>query len=143
MSILECERRQLEKFSLLAPKYKKVGWTISILSFLVFFLIRTLTEGDHIAASIAGKLTLLGLLLISISKEEKEDERMIQLRARSYSFAFIAVVLYALLQPYINLGVEFLIRPGKAMFEEIPIFVVLWFMLVVQIAYFHLLKRTA
>jgi hypothetical protein len=141
--ILKCERERILNMGQLPANYKSIGIILSILLFVVFFLIRAFTEGDTLASDITSKLLLLSLLMISLSKEDQEDERIQSLRARSYSLAFIFGVIYAIFQPYINLGVAAIIRPEKAVFEELPLFVILWFMLVVQIALFHLLKRTA
>jgi len=83
---------------------------------------------------------LLGLLLISISREKDEDEMIVQLRAQSYSLAFVIGVIDAFVQPYVNYGITFLAKPEKASLDMSQ-YQVLFFMLLVQIIFFYKLKR--
>lgn len=127
----------------LPATFKRPALVLSFLLFAAFFMVRWMTEGTSIASEISSKLLLISLLVVSISKEYQEDERIQSIRAHSYSLAFVFGVLYAIVQPYINFGVEAILHPEGAIYEELPLFVILWFMLVVQIAYFHMLKKTA
>ncbi|QTE23370.1 hypothetical protein [Polaribacter cellanae] len=58
---------------------------------------------------------LFGMLLISISKDKIEDEFIESLRSQSYRIAFILGILYSLLQPFINYGVDLLFDKNGTM----------------------------
>ena len=60
-------------------------------------------DGDFIALkNILRKIILVGLLVITISKEKIEDEFIENLRSGAFSFAFGIGVGYVLIQPIIN-----------------------------------------
>ena len=80
-------------------------------------------------------------MVIAISKEKIEDEMIVNLRSKAFSFAFICGVIYALVQPYINYGVASMVAPEKAVYEEFGAFIILWFMLTIHLMFFHVLKR--
>jgi len=50
---------------------------------------------------------VLGLLIISISKEKMEDELMIKIRMQSYNYAVMGAVLLYLIMPFINYALYF------------------------------------
>ena len=136
------EDRQLAKLSKfqLPNHYIKVG--VSLVVFLLLVAIVTMFT-DNEPAWIEELLKpglLLGLLLISISREIDEDEMIIQLRAQSYSLAFVIGVIDAFVQPYVNYGITFIAKPEKASLDMSQ-YQVLFFMLLVQIIFFYKLKR--
>jgi len=136
------EERQLEKLRKfqLPNQYKKIGIFFTLLLILVAVLFKFI-DGELIwMKDLIKPLLLLSLLIISISKEVEEDEMIAQLRAQSYSLAFIVGVLYAFIQPYVNYGIAYLIKPEKATLD-MSHFQVLFFMLLVQIMYFYKLKK--
>jgi hypothetical protein len=138
--ILACEAKRLQNFKFLPYVFKKVGVGLMILSIIgiIFF---TEVYGDMpVVKTIGRHLILLGMLLISISREKLEDEYIIQLRAQSYTWAFIFGVLYAIVQPYINFSVKTIFKPGEAAFADMEVFIILWFMLAIQIMFFYVLK---
>ncbi|MGO3181950.1 MAG: hypothetical protein ACTIJ9_03875 [Aequorivita sp.] len=74
----------------LPNSWKKVGW--GILS-LALILLNRFLEIDHLLfKSILKKTMLIGLLIVTISKEKIEDERVETLRSKAFSFAFIVGV---------------------------------------------------
>ncbi|MCB0752770.1 MAG: hypothetical protein KDC52_14965, partial [Ignavibacteriae bacterium] len=84
---------------------------------------------------------LIGLLIISISRELLEDELVIKLRMQSYTFAFIAAVGYSLMLPFINYLFDITFQPANAALKEIGDFTILWMLLIVQVLYFEVLKK--
>ena len=90
-SFIECERKSLEKMKRyqLPNRFKKIGIGIIIIS-LVTFLVNKFSI-ENIDLKLTAKYGILvGLLLVSISKEKIEDELITSLRMQSYTFAFIA-----------------------------------------------------
>ncbi len=139
---LEEEGKQIRKFPFLPHPYKKVGIIILILSVIGLPLSLLLASDKAAGWWLAVKGMVVGMLIISISKDREEDEYTMQLRAHSYSLAFIFGVIYALLQPYFNYWIATLVQGGETSFEELPVSAVLWFMLVIQLGFYTLLKAT-
>lgn len=145
-NIYECERSQIDKFAkrfLLPGYFKTIGITLLILSLVFVLAVGFLTEGGETAKILARNVILISLLFIALAREPLEDELVEKLRGQAFSFAFITGVVFALVQPYVNYLAATIIRPEKAAFEGIGEFVILWFMLVVYLSFFHLLKRTS
>ncbi len=142
-SFLDCERRNIEKMKKLQlPNYfKRIGFGVFILSFLALF-INKFTFNDLDFRLISKYGMLVGLLLVSISKEKIEDELIIRLRMQSYTFAFVFGVIYALVLPLIVNVIGFLI-PSKEVggYNVNGDFVILWMLLSLQVFYFELLKK--
>lgn len=140
-SIAACEQRKIDKLKKyqLPNTFKKIGIIIAVFSFVLlmingFFI-------DNLIIREATKYTLLiGMLIISISKEKIEDERIAQLRMQSYTVAFIAGVILALFQPFANILVDFLLGASEPAMKDTGDFVTLWTLLSVQLFYFELLK---
>ena len=140
-SICESERRRLEKLNKfqLGNQYKKIGVIIAIGAFVLMIVKKYFEEPGWLKPTLHGVL-LIGLLIISLSKEKLEDEFIDSLRAQSYRLAFILVILYALFQPLINYGVAVLFHQDDNL-QGFSYFQVLFFMLIVQLLFFWQLKR--
>ncbi len=140
-SFCESERRKLDRMNKfqLPHSYKRIGWGIVIVSFLLMIAKKFVDEPTWVKP-ILTNLMIVGFLLVSLAKEKIEDELIEKLRAQSYRLAFVFGVVYSLVQPYIEYGVDYLLNEEKA---EIGFsyFQVLIFMLVVQIMFFNNLKR--
>ena len=95
----------------------------------------------HTLRLLIKNLLLVSLLIVSISRDEVEDELTLVLRQQSYAFAFIAGVIYAMVQPFANLLVESMISAETVAFAELDVKQVLFFMLLVQLSYFNVTKR--
>ena len=141
----QAEYRRLKKIQnyqyLLPNYYKKVGISLLILSLITLMTRKYLIEDGELIRQIAKKGMLLSLLLITISKEKIEDELIIKLRGQAFAFAFVAGVIYTLIQPLINYLVALVIRPEKAVLNGLDDFIILWFMLVMYLTFFYLFKR--
>lgn len=140
-SICEKEKSYVEKMNKfqLHHKYKKVGYIISFSAFALMIVKKFVDEPSWVKPVLSG-LLLVGMLLISLAKEKLEDEYLDSLRSQSYRIAFILVILYALVQPFINFGVGLLFDETEKL-EGLNYFQILFYMLVVQLMVFWQLKR--
>ncbi|MFD2588501.1 hypothetical protein ACFSQJ_16305 [Croceitalea marina] len=142
-NICESERNKLHRWGKfqLPNKYKKIGWAIIIGAFVLMIAKKFVDEPTWVKP-VLRNVMILGFLMVSISKEKIEDELMASLRATSYRLALIIGVLYALIQPYVTYGIESLLDPANAKIDN-GYFQVLLYILLVQIMFFHALKRSA
>jgi len=140
-SFCEKERKRFEKLNKFqfGYKFKRVGWSIVIIAFALMIAKRFVDEPLWVKP-ILSNIFIIGLLMVSLSKEKVEDEFMDSLRAQSYRFAFITGVLYSLIQPYVNYSIDYLIDGDDAE-VSFGYFQVLVFMLIVQVLSFHQMKR--
>ncbi|WP_291725834.1 hypothetical protein [Bernardetia sp.] len=138
--ICEKEQQTLNRFQLLSHSFKMLGWSGLIISVLAVLFFHFIMEDAAILLSVAAKMVLVFMLLISVSKEKQEDEMIQKLRVQSYSIAFILGVIYALAMPVIDFAVDFVINMDTS-YSEMSSSIVLWFMLAMQIAFFQLLKK--
>lgn len=139
-SFCEKERKRYEKLNKfqLAHRYKKVGTIVVIVTAIAMILKGIVSEPAWVKPLLQNFM-ILGFLLISLSKERVEDELMETLRAQSYRLAFVIGVVYSLVQPYIEYGVEYLLKEEASI--SFNYFQVLTFMLIVQIMFFEQSKR--
>jgi hypothetical protein len=140
-SICERERNQLNKMNKfqLRNQYKRVGYIVALFSFILMIAIKYFEHPDYLKPTLHG-LLLIGLLLVSVSKEKIEDEYIESLRSQSYRLAFILAIIYSLVQPLINFGVASLLNQDDKL-EGFSYFQVLFFMLIVQLMFFWKLKK--
>jgi len=141
----EAEYRRLKKIQnyqyLIPNHYKKVGMALLIASTIALLTRKYLFEDLELVQQIGKKGMLLALLLITLSKEKMEDELITKLRGQAFAVAFISGVIYTLVQPLINYLVALLIKPEKAIYDDLDDFIVLWFMLVMYLIFFYMFKR--
>jgi len=139
--ICENEQKSLNRFKLLSYSFKKIGFAGLILSTLAVLFFRFAMNDAAILLSVSAKLVLVFMLVISISKEKIEDEMISKLRIQSYSFTFVMGVIYALFMPVADFLVDSVVEMKASDYSEMSSGILLWFMLAIQIAFFHLLKR--
>jgi hypothetical protein len=141
-SILECERKSLEKMKKyqLPNQFKKIGFVVLIISFASLFINKFSINSLEFTL-IAKYGMLVGLLIASISKEKIEDERVNNLRMQSYTFAFIAGVLITLTNPFFSYIADFIFKAKESGADGVGDWQILWILLSVQIFYFEFLKR--
>jgi hypothetical protein len=133
--------KKLQNLKLLPNRVKGVAIILVVITFFALIAGKFLFSDYHTVRLLIKNLLLVSLLLVSISRDKIEDELTLVLRLQSYAFAFIAGVVYAMVQPVANLLVEFLINNEAATFVELSITQVLFFMLLVQLSYFTFTKR--
>jgi hypothetical protein len=140
---MECERKSLEKMKRyqLPNRFKKIGIVIIVISLVAFFVNKFSIE--NIDVKLTAKYGILvGLLIVSISKEKIEDELITSLRMQSYTFAFIAGVIITLLtNPLFNYIANFISQRQQENFQDVGDWEILWILLSVQVFYFEFLKR--
>jgi hypothetical protein len=139
-TICERERSHLDKMNKfqLGNQFKKIGYMIAIGAFILMIGRKYIEDSEWIRPILHGIL-LIGLLIISLSKEKVEDEFMDSLRSQSYRLAFLMAILYSLAQPIVNYGLAVLFNQNDEL-EYFDYFQVLFFMLIVQLMFFWKLK---
>ncbi|MFD1163516.1 hypothetical protein [Hwangdonia seohaensis] len=143
-SFIDCERKRFDKLInfRLPHKFMYVGIAITALSIIGMFIRAFAMDGDtELLKTMLQKIVLVGLLLMSVSKDKIEDEMTIQLRSQSYMVAFVVGVIYALVMPYVEFGVSNVVHAGGEEFKSLGDFQVLLFMLMIQLMFYHNLKR--
>tara|TARA_R110002049_G_scaffold47270_6_gene136458 strand:+ start:34 stop:483 length:450 start_codon:yes stop_codon:yes gene_type:complete len=142
--IMDCERNRLEKITnfRLPHTFMKVGVAIVVLSIVMMFVRAFAIDGDtEWLKLLLQKTLLIGMLFMSVSRDKEEDELTIKLRMQSYSWAFIVGVVYALVMPYVELGVSNVVHSRGEVYKDLGDFQVLLFMLMIQLMSYHTLKR--
>lgn len=140
--IIEHDQRAFEKMKnfQLPNIYKRIGFFTVLGTFLVMATTKTIEDRPDWMLELLERILLMGFLMISLAKEQLEDERIVHIRAQSYAIALIMGVLYAVLQPYVNYAVALFVAPEKASLE-MSYFQVLVFILLVQVLYFEVKKK--
>ena len=141
--ILECERKSFNKFInfRLSHQFMAVGIAIASLSIIMMFVRAFAMEGEtEWLKLLLKKVLLVGMLIMSLSKDKVEDEMTVSLRAQSYAIAFIVGVIYALVMPYVEFGVSNAVHSGGEAFKDLGDFQILLFMLMIQLMIYHNLK---
>jgi hypothetical protein len=142
--IVNCERGRFDKLInfRLPHRFMTIGIAIVALSIIMMFVRAFAMEGEtEWLKHLLQKTLLIGMLLMSISKDKQEDEMTITLRAQSYAIAFVIGVVYALIMPYVELGVSNVVNSGGEAYKDLGDFQVLLFMLMIQLMFYHNLKR--
>lgn len=142
--IMDCERKQMNKMLnfRLPHVYFKIGIAIVATSILVMFWRAFAMEGDtEWLRALTKKGLVVGMLLMSISKDREEDELTVKLRMQSYALAFVIGVVYALVMPYVDYGVSNVVKLEGETLKDLGDFQVLVFMLMIQLMFYHTLKR--
>ena len=142
--IINCERKRFQKLIKfrLPDRFMAIGVAIVIVSIVGLF-VRAFALDNEVEwlKQLLQKTLLVGMLIMSMSKDKVEDEMTIALRAQSYAIAFVVGVIYALIMPYVEYGVSNLVHSGGEAFKDLGDFQVLLFMLMIQLMFYHNLKR--
>tara|TARA_R100001369_G_scaffold85625_1_gene119430 strand:+ start:593 stop:1036 length:444 start_codon:yes stop_codon:yes gene_type:complete len=140
--IMDCERTKIEKWSRfqLPNRWKTIGVLLCLALFVTAIVLKFTEFEVGWFKGVLRRGILIGLLIISISKDKNEDEMIVSLRSKAYTLAFIFGVVFTLVQPLL----EYLIH--NFVFEANPnntfsYFEVLSFMLLMHIVFFEVLKR--
>ena len=133
--------KKLQNLKLLPNRVKGIAIIMVVITFFALIAGKFLFSDYHTVRLLIKNLLLVSLLLVSISRDKIEDELTLVLRLQSYAFAFIAGVVYTMVQPFANLLVESIISTETATFSELDVKQVLFFMLLLQLFYFTFTKR--
>ena len=141
-SIRDCERSQIEKLgsAQLPNSFKKLGLIIFIICFAGLFINRFSINLEDLRM-ISKYGLLIGLLMMSISKDKFEDERIAKIRMQSYTLAFIMGVFMTFLIPFADYLVDFFIKDNNPELKNTGDWQILWLLLSTQVLFFELLKR--
>lgn len=143
--IIECDRKGFNKVLnfRLSHRFMNIGIAIVLLSIVLMFVRAFALEGElEWLKQLLQKTLLIGMLIMSLSKDKIEDEMTISLRSQSYAIAFIVGVIYALVMPYVEFGVSNIVHSGGEAYKDLGDFQVLLFMLMIQLMFYHTLKRS-
>ena len=128
----------------LSNKFKIVGLVLFIVSILAIVSSVKLNfidlRSQDLFERIAQTGVVLGLLMISISKEKVEDELIAKIRMQSYNYAVIGAVLFYLLIPFIHYTLILSFSKLRTI-EGSKDISVLFFLLSIQIVTFRKLKK--
>lgn len=140
----DCERNRLKKLLdfRLPMSFKWFGVLLLVVAFVLFFIRKQYPEHAELIRSIGRTIFVIGLLCISLSRDKEEDEMTIALRAQSYTIAFIIGVLYAIVMPYVEFGVSNIVSEEVQAYKQLGDFQLLSFMFLIQIGFYHTLKRS-
>ena len=140
--IIEWDKRNLERMKKfqLPHRYKAIGILVTILAFVALISLKFIEDEPLWIRVMVRNLLLVGMLVISISKEKVEDEMIATIRMQSYALAFIFGVLYSLIQPAINKVVFAILKSDKSAWE-MGHFQVMIFMLLIQIMFFYVMLK--
>ena len=140
----EAENRRFEKFKNfgLPHTFKKYGIALVVISILFLFARKLFDIDVTIPLKfILKRVVLVGLLMIAISKEKVEDEMIRTIRGQAFSMAFIAGVIYTLVQPLINYVVSLFVEKDNEPLTDVGDFQVLWFLLTMYLLFFYMIKK--
>ena len=127
----------------LPNKFKLIGLVLCIISIFLILIIASSLENvkyNDVLDRIAKTVLVLGLLIISISKEKIEDELIAKMRMQSYNYAVIGTVMFYLIKPFINYAIVFVFSSAPRM-EGSKDIGLLALLLTVQIFTFRSLKK--
>lgn len=141
-SFMEYERKSIDKMKKfhLPHSFKKGGVVLLVFSILAVFANDLFIDNANFF-KIAKYGILIGLLMISISKDKIEDEFIRELRMQSFKFAFIMGVALSIAQPFINYLADYFFTTHEATLEPNGDFSTLSILLIMQIFYFMHVKR--
>lgn len=133
-------------FWLLPYHFKTIGLLVASMALMAFVGINHVYTGiPRIALlnEMLYQIMVLAMLSWSFSKDREEDERIANLRFRSYGFAMGLLVLLFLLQPLIELVIEFLFTNDDYVppLYNLKFYIFLIGFFVLQSVYFYKFKK--
>ena len=140
--IVHCEKDGLDQFKKLQLPHsaKKLGFWLFGICFVGLFL-NKFTMDQEILRMTARYGLLFSLLMISVSREEVEDELVTSLRMQSYTFAFVFGVIFSLAMPFVDYLLDYIMVNRTPVFEDVGDWEILWMLLSIQVFYFEVMRR--
>lgn len=142
-NIWEWDKRNFERLRRfqLPHRFKQIGFALFLVTFLALLAFRFVNNDATVIKTSLKYILLIGLLIISVSKEKIEDERIVQLRQQSYQFAFVIGVLYSILiLPLVNYMADVIFKKESLGFE-VNSWEVLFIMLLMQWFIFRMMRK--
>lgn len=123
--------------TLLPRHFKFVGYLIPVIVIAVLIMIKfidpAITKGNEAAKNLSLTILAIGLLVVILSRDKTEDERIDQLRMKAVSWAFIFGIMYTLLGTIFPMENDLTQKSaGLILFIEAS-----------YLVYFEVLKRTS
>lgn len=110
-NIMDSKKTCIDKESQMIDKWTKLklpnnikplGWIIAIVCFATFLWLDKTTDTSFIILYTLKTIGVIGLALIVLAKEKVEDEMKDVLRGKAMLFAFIMVIAFIFITPYIT-----------------------------------------
>ena len=94
--IINCEQRKFQKLIKfrLPHRFMSIGIAVVLLAIALMFVRAFAIDGEtEWLKQLLQKTLLVGMLIMSLSKDKIEDEMTLSLRAQSYAVAFVIGVI--------------------------------------------------
>lgn len=137
--LVKMQSKQIENRTLLFPNYfKKVGVIVIIAIPIILITIKTFNKAffhlhNDLIQTTAANAFIIGLSFIVMAKDKVEDERTAIIRLNAMASAFLAVICYVIIVPYMNI----LIRDSS---QESIYRLVVYMLFVYLFAYYSIKK---
>lgn len=111
--------QKLINFRLLR-QFMTIGLVLALSSIVLMFFRATLFgEASLLMRDTLQRALLVGMLIMSITRDREEDEMTIQFRMQSYGWAFVMGVIYALIMPFVEFGVSIVVNGDGEAFKSL------------------------
>ncbi len=116
---------------LIPNKFKKVAYGLILLDIFlgILFISKVLPIEKAVGLELTKAIFLFSLLLLSLCKDKVEDERTFRIRAKALSAAFIYGVVFAILNPFMNLIFHNSFFSDKDVFEMFILMFIFYFVM--------------
>jgi len=141
----EGEKRRfnrLMQIGWLPQDFKKVGAIVAIVSFICLIMSKFAMDTGPEIKDLLRSIMLIGMMLIVMSKEEHEDERIDKIRNKAFAGSFILGIIFSLAQPFVNFAVENLFSDPEP-YADISAFQVIFIMITFYLMFLRLMKKMA
>ena len=132
--------QKFQKFGL-PHSFKKIGIAIIVLSLLTIIVLKVADFSNPVLKFTMKRIILVGLLIIVLAREKIEDERILTMRGQAFSMAFIAGVVYTLIQPLVNIVADLISKDDDGPMTDLGDFQILWFLLTMYLLFFYMIKK--
>ncbi|WP_157543847.1 hypothetical protein [Mucilaginibacter paludis] len=101
---MEIKVYKKEGLRLLPNSFKKIGLMVILVPLIISVMFRIFLPefGRSVMALLVIDFIIIGLLLIALSKEKIDDERILTIRLKAVLSSFIVAVIYTVVSPLLN-----------------------------------------
>ncbi len=120
-SCAEKEYQTIERWTKfkLPNKVKPFGWIIAISCFVAFLWLAKVANTSFLVLYTLKTLGVIGLAMVAVAREKVEDEMKDVLRGKAMLFAFVCVIFFIIVTPYITTLISAVVNPND--FEGVAI----------------------